>query len=648
MSERKSPLKISPEKRKWARVEGLEDDSGSSPHKKSSSAASTSGSQPPGRSSPEPNCPICLGRIESKAFAHGCFHIFCRTCLVEWSKVKPECPVCRQQFSRIIFNVKSMSDFEEHIVPTRIPNPIMDRTQSFHFWALHNLGPSSGSASASLQRLMTMDEVYRVPNITPFIHPVPHISSTASSTAAGPSSLSYRITISPRQQMWPEGVVGNGTSGHLRLTATHRGTHLSVTPSTSNDYQPFPPVPGTSAFRCYVYDYNLWAKSDSSSRTSRNSSAKFYRDNPALTHRLIAFINRELNAILDSSQALLPDIITSLTQYDLRSRKFRRIVEPHLVRRTDQFIHEIYSFAISACHDMLDYDNRVVYVRKEQAKIFTTDPPVPPLGFSYEVESSDSEEERPPSIKSNNSSVIEILDSDDEVQEDGPVTNVITEVVTEATVPIGDSELHINIIDDFNNPRPGPSGLNLRNVEVVARPGRCSDSESDLDVGKEAVVKNSHWEDSDSGDSVKIIGSKKALRERTPVLVNLSDSDSEEIPRTLNRRSRKKRKDMSTKINGPAYRDNGELEEINRKKSNQDREKTPSKLKQSEVSTTLKSVIGNVIINGQRRSLDDQKSNSSESKSCLESVVESTSDTEREGSCSVVSPTCEPTRLNDD
>lgn len=595
MSERRSPLKIPPEKRKYARVAGMEDEAGSSPRKKSSSSNSASGpgSQPSGSSSPEPNCPICLGRIDAKAFAHGCFHSFCRTCLFEWSKVKPECPVCRQQFSRIIFNVKSMSDYEEHVIPIRVPNPMADRTQSFHFWALHNLGPSSSSASASLQRLMTMDDVYRVPSLTPFIHPIQHIQTSASSSAATGSirspSLSYRITISPRQQMWSDGVLGNPAPGHLRLTATHRGTHLSVTPSTQNDYQPFPPVPGTSAFRRYIYDYNLWAKGDSN-RPTRISSARFYRENPALTHRLIAFINRELNAILDSCQAVLPQIITSLTQCDFRSRKFRRIIEPHLVRRTDQFIHEVYSFAISTCHDMLDYDNRVVYVRKEQTRIFTTEPPVPPLGFSYELESSSSSEDEDEK-KSNSSSVIEILDSDDD---DMPAerrdTDIVTEVVTEATVPIADSELHINIIDDFDNPRPGPSGVSARNLSV-GRPARnWSDSESDLDVGKEAQLKSAVLDDSDSGDSVQIIGSKKPLRERTPVLVDLSDSDSESTPRPRSRKKHRKWRHRSAKV-----------EEVVGKQpaicsSTIVAEEPPS---QSGTAPALRSVVGNIIINGQ-------------------------------------------------
>lgn len=37
--------------------------------------------------SPIPDCPICLCRIENMSYTDSCFHKFCFTCLLEWSKV---------------------------------------------------------------------------------------------------------------------------------------------------------------------------------------------------------------------------------------------------------------------------------------------------------------------------------------------------------------------------------------------------------------------------------------------------------------------------------------------------------------------------------------------------------------------------------
>ena len=41
--------------------------------------------------SPEPGCAICLGQIENMSYTDSCFHKFCFTCLLEWSKVSSVC-----------------------------------------------------------------------------------------------------------------------------------------------------------------------------------------------------------------------------------------------------------------------------------------------------------------------------------------------------------------------------------------------------------------------------------------------------------------------------------------------------------------------------------------------------------------------------
>lgn len=71
--------------------------------------------------SPPPNCAICLGRCKNKCFTDSCKHQFCFKCLCEWSKVKPECPLCKQTFKSIIHNVKSKDQFEEyHVQPPTV------------------------------------------------------------------------------------------------------------------------------------------------------------------------------------------------------------------------------------------------------------------------------------------------------------------------------------------------------------------------------------------------------------------------------------------------------------------------------------------------------------------------------------------------
>ena len=70
-------------------------------------------SSPVRSTSPDLNCPICLGRLENRSYTDTCFHKFCFVCLVEWSKVKPVCPLCKQPFTSVIHNVQSYENFEQ-------------------------------------------------------------------------------------------------------------------------------------------------------------------------------------------------------------------------------------------------------------------------------------------------------------------------------------------------------------------------------------------------------------------------------------------------------------------------------------------------------------------------------------------------------
>lgn len=69
-----------------------------------------------GRSSPDPNCSICLSKMKDKSFTDRCFHMFCFECLVEWSKINAVCPLCKQPFKQIFHNIRSMSDYDVYDV----------------------------------------------------------------------------------------------------------------------------------------------------------------------------------------------------------------------------------------------------------------------------------------------------------------------------------------------------------------------------------------------------------------------------------------------------------------------------------------------------------------------------------------------------
>ncbi|KAG6679193.1 hypothetical protein I3842_14G118500 [Carya illinoinensis] len=58
-------------------------------------------------------CPICLGPIFQDSYLDKCFHKFCYTCIVQWTKVvagklsRPlpsvKCPLCKVQFDLLFF-----------------------------------------------------------------------------------------------------------------------------------------------------------------------------------------------------------------------------------------------------------------------------------------------------------------------------------------------------------------------------------------------------------------------------------------------------------------------------------------------------------------------------------------------------------------
>lgn len=80
-----------------------------------------------GAASPPPNCSICLGKLINTSFTDSCLHQFCFNCLLQWSKIKTECPLCKQTFKSIIHNVRSEEDYDQYHVPrelaSQIPQP---------------------------------------------------------------------------------------------------------------------------------------------------------------------------------------------------------------------------------------------------------------------------------------------------------------------------------------------------------------------------------------------------------------------------------------------------------------------------------------------------------------------------------------------
>ena len=269
------------------------------------SASNTSGNQTRQKSqSPEPGCSICLGKVENKSFTDSCFHTFCFVCLVEWSKVKAVCPLCKQPFKSIIHNVRSNEDYDQ-------------------LYLEHRDQATERSASNR------SDERFR-----------------------------YRTTVT--REAWIE----------RQLQMQQRQLELLQRPSltTTRSMWTRHRQASTSAFRKRIYTMGMRVSEVKTAcgrpLRQREVSPAFFSRNPACIHRLVPWLNRELNVLLhnheDNVQFVLELIMDLLKRFDIQSEEFAEHLRSFLGQRTEHFIHEFYTFCRSP-YDMVAYDGYAVY-----------------------------------------------------------------------------------------------------------------------------------------------------------------------------------------------------------------------------------------------------------------------------------------------
>lgn len=308
----------------------------------------------------------------------------------------------------------------------------------------------------------------------------------------------------------------------------------------------FPPHPGTAGYRRYIYEQDLWVLPYGNGDTSRfrDASARSYKENTGRTHRLIPWLNRELLALLSNPyevEDLLPKIIRAIHQHDITSREFKLLVEPYMLQNTRHFIHEFHNFARS-CFDIEGYTRNARYVTRDHATIA--------VAHATDDEMSDSDSISVTSSSSDRSSVssyIEVLSPtplsakpttpmspDDhsiiDVEDNSETSEAIDSIL--ASSDSGIDSLNINMIDDFDNPAPGPSGIrtNKANSSQIIPPPAVDneDTDTEIDVGIEesnSVPYDVEAKNNDSDDSIEIVGYKKPLAERTPEVIELSSSE---------------------------------------------------------------------------------------------------------------------------
>ena len=490
-----------------------------------STSEATGRSIPPGgdcQSSPD-TCPICLCRLDNKSFTDSCFHTFCFVCLQEWAKQKAVCPLCKQKFKSIIHSVRSLDDYDQYYIEN---NPQSSTNNGL------------GDRRFRYRTTLTNDHTYDQPwsNDQPWL-------------------MTQQLEHESRLTLRPSRVTARGNWRRLRQNAT-------------------------SAFRKRVYAQNMRVQSvkTASGRPPRyrNISPSFFSRNPACTHRLVPWLNRELNVILhgdEHTEFILGLIIDLVQRFDIQSEEFREHIHPFTNRHTELFIHEFFNFARSP-YDMVAYDRHAVYDEQPEP--------------SFTVESSSNQEDQndldivilsPPeprrrepsaslgapsiSVPSTDPSYTSLFGSTMEHVQNAaarlsPLFSRVREFLS--TIDAGDTAN-----SGWESPLPGPSSSVMWSPPQATTPPRQSEntesfgflfpSNNTATTSTEHLVTVAHsFSSSGSESDIQIVGYEKPFEQRTPVAVSSSASELEIIDLDAYVDVRKKKKKKKSRDKSPLCR----------------------------------------------------------------------------------------------
>ncbi|XP_047434976.1 topoisomerase I binding, arginine/serine-rich a [Mugil cephalus] len=414
--------------------------------------------------SPDSKCPICLDMFNNISYLDRCLHKFCFRCIHEWSKNKAECPLCKQPFNSIYHTIKSEQDFKKY----DLLQPLQQNNSFGYFEGVR------------FRYRTTLTGVHR---------------QMRGRTSPPPDNgVMFEATSNPPQQQQDRYMRRMMT----RLAARRRAASEGRTVNNVREQEMI-------NFRRELYRRGVRVRTVRDGGRSRDTSAEFYRRNPACLHRLIPWLKRELSVLYGAHGSLVNIvqhiIMSRITRFDMEDVAIQEELRPFLQVRTEHFLHEFISFAKSP-FNMEAYDQHAIYDC--------------PDASSNEGSSSDS-------------SVIAISEDEEHLAElDHPRDSMST--------------LSQSVWDDET---PGPS---YSTTVEQSRTERLSvlDSDSDSSVEEslifgsspqqmsphppthlaQAECNNDECVSSDNDDCI-IVGFVKPTLERTPELVQLSSNSDE-------------------------------------------------------------------------------------------------------------------------
>ncbi|XP_026127572.1 E3 ubiquitin-protein ligase Topors-like [Carassius auratus] len=406
--------------------------------------------------SPESKCPICLDHYKNISYLDVCLHKFCFCCIREWSKNKAECPLCKQPFNSIYHTIKSEDNYQKF-----------------------DLRPTENGSFGNMagQRFR-----YRT-TLTGERRPAPRRTSSP-----------------PDHGVLFEGLRGSVPQRHNRDLHSMLRRLAEERQRREREGRSLRSLQEQQAvkFRRALYRRGVRVQNVEDGGRSRETSAEFFRRNPACLHRLVPWVKRELTVLYGSHGSLANIvqhiIMTLITRHNLDEQPVLHELRPFLLTHTEHFLHEFLSFARSP-FNMEAYDQRAVYDLPQA---------------SGEISRSET-------------SVISISEDESDALVSGS-QDYGTPSVTLSQAP-------------WDDETPGPS-YSSETSQVLPFHVRDSDSDSSVGEAVESVTAVPHQDrlgdpgtleeepSSGSDEDCVIVGYVKPALERTPELVLLS-SDSE-------------------------------------------------------------------------------------------------------------------------
>ncbi|XP_070598559.1 E3 ubiquitin-protein ligase Topors [Erythrolamprus reginae] len=279
--------------------------------------------------SPDSKCPICLDMFENVAYLDRCWHRFCYRCVLEWSKNKAECPLCKQPFHSIVHSMRSADDYKVHSVrPSEMESFANPNGRRFRY---RTTLTGERPVSVNSQRSSSSRRTISSPNCGILFE--------------GFSTQRIRQRDAEMHQM-------------IRRLASRRQASLEGRFMRHIQEQEM------ISFRKALYRSGTRVRSIEDGGRYRDISAEFFHRNPACLHRLVPWLKRELTVLFGIHGSLINIvqriIMSNLVKFDLESPAFANELQPFLLQSTQHFLHEFINFA--RCPFNIDaYDERANY-----------------------------------------------------------------------------------------------------------------------------------------------------------------------------------------------------------------------------------------------------------------------------------------------